>query len=209
MAPRLTAIDHLIASEHHWLRGDEGCYFLREFTPGGGYQASDTNSLISNLKKTPDRRGRPEWQYKNRAILQVARELAGSLPTAWIEGAAFVPIPPSRAPGHELYDDRMSAVLRSLEKEVGRQLDIRSLLRQTEGREPAHVGGDRLGPGQLARILETDEDQAKPEPGLIVVVDDVITTGAHFLAARSLFQQRFKSVEVRGVFVARTVHARS
>jgi predicted amidophosphoribosyltransferase len=209
VAPRLTAIDEWIASEHHWLRGDEGCYFLREYTPGVGYKASDTNSLISNLKKAPDRRHLPEWKYKLRAIAQVAQELARSLPPDWIAEAAFVPVPPSRTPKHKLYDDRMSDVLASLEKLLDRQLDIRWLLRQTEDREPAHAQGNRLGPGQLEGILEIDEDQTKPEPKLIVVVDDVITTGAHFVAARNLLKHRFEGVQVRGLFVARSAHAPS
>ena len=45
------------------------CFFLGEYTTGGGYQFSPTNQLIWNLKKSVDRRGRPEWHHHDRTAL--------------------------------------------------------------------------------------------------------------------------------------------
>lgn len=55
----LTKVDALLRDEHVRLAADDECYFLREYTAGGGFQAGETNQLILNLKKSPDRRGKP------------------------------------------------------------------------------------------------------------------------------------------------------
>jgi hypothetical protein len=65
---KLQRVDDLIRPEHWFLDSEDHCFFLREYTAGVGYSHGDTNNLISNLKKKLDRRGRPEWLYKERAI---------------------------------------------------------------------------------------------------------------------------------------------
>ena len=100
MRPRLTRFDELLAQEHHWLRGDELCYFLREYTPGVGYAGSETNSLINNLKKPPAVRDTPQWYWKGQAVQQVARELRGALPDPWLARTTLVPMPPSKTEDH-------------------------------------------------------------------------------------------------------------
>ena len=43
-------------------------------------------------------------------------------------------------------------------------------------------------------------------PGdFIFIVDDVLTTGAHFVAAQSLLKRQFPETPIKGVFVARRV----
>jgi len=50
-----------------------------------------------------------------------------------------------------------------------------------------------------------DESLLEPAPRVIAVVDDVLTTGAHFKAAQLLLSSRFPGVAVYGIFVARRV----
>ena len=71
--------------------------------------------------------------------------------------------------------------------------------------EAAHAGGRRLGPEELVELLEVDEEAVEPRPRRIVVVDDVVTTGAHFVAARRILVGRFEGVGVVGVCLARRV----
>ena len=62
-----------------WLDDSDICYYLREYTPDAGYSGGvdpETNQRIHNYKKPVDRRGLPEWKYKERAIRQFAAELA-------------------------------------------------------------------------------------------------------------------------------------
>src|ERR1017187_7591541 len=96
----LTEIDDLLREDHWHLTKDDQCYFLREYIAGGGWQAGETNQLILNLKKTPDRRGKPEWHYKVRAIRQAGSELRVAFLSggaSWLNGAVIVPMPPSKA----------------------------------------------------------------------------------------------------------------
>lgn len=41
---------------------------------------------------------------------------------------------------------------------------------------------------------------------MIALVDDVLTTGAHFKAAKGLLTDEFPRATVWGIFVARVVH---
>jgi hypothetical protein len=61
---KLTRIDHLTLGDHYHLTDDDECYFLREYTARTGFEGSETNQIIHNIKKTPDRRSLPEWFYK-------------------------------------------------------------------------------------------------------------------------------------------------
>ena len=44
-----------------------------------------------------------------------------------------------------------------------------------------------------------------PPMNLIAIVDDVLTTGAHFQAAKTLLSERFPSTRIVGLFIARRV----
>jgi hypothetical protein len=198
-----TAVDDLLRPLYAHLAASDQVYFLREYTSGRGFTHSETNRLILNLKKSPDRRGRPEWRYKEEAIRQVAAEFRDSLNLQRLRGVTFVPLPPSKRKGDPLYDDRMLRVLHAFDEE--RQLDIRELLVLAESTEPAHATAARPTIEQLITNLEIDEDFAQPAPTSIALVDDVLTTGAHFVAAKRVLAMRFPGLSVRGLFVARRV----
>jgi len=198
-----TAVDDLLRPLYAHLSATDQCYFLREYTSGRGFTHSETNRLILNLKKSPDRRGRPEWHYKEQAIQQVAREFRASLNLQRLSTVTLVPIPPSKRRDDPLYDDRMLRVLHAMDEE--RQLDIRELLLVAESTEPAHATIARPSIEDLAANLNIDEDFAQPPPTNIALVDDVLTTGAHFVAAKRVLTMRFPGVSVRGLFVARRV----
>ena len=72
---KFTRIDQLYLPEHHFLRPDDDCYFLREYTAGKGFAGGQTNSIVTNLKKSPLKRGMPEWRHKEQALGLVADEL--------------------------------------------------------------------------------------------------------------------------------------
>ena len=108
---RLTKIDDLTRPDHSYLTAADDCYFIGEYTARKGYAFSATNNLIVNLKKPMDRRGRPEWPYKGSAIETAAAMFRSALKDKARETLTFVPVPPSKAKGDPLYDDRVEQVL--------------------------------------------------------------------------------------------------
>jgi predicted amidophosphoribosyltransferase len=63
----------------------------------------------------------------------------------------------------------------------------------------------RRTPEAIAGNYRIAEVFATPEPTHIWVIDDVLTTGAHFKAAQRVLLGRFPQAHVFGVFVARRV----
>ena len=62
-----------------WLHRDDDCYFMRSYTVGCGYDHSETNRLIYNLKKKKDKQGTRQWYWKEQAVKLFAHELSISL----------------------------------------------------------------------------------------------------------------------------------
>ena len=83
------------------------------------------------------------------------------------------------------------------------QLDIRELIIQTENTEPAHVQRQRPTPDEIASIYEIDQALTIPAPKFIAIVDDVLTTGAHFRAMHSVLSDHFQEARIVGLFIAR------
>jgi hypothetical protein len=184
---------------HVYLTADDDCYYFVEFIKGAGY-GPPGNSFINNLKKQPSKRNTWEWPHKVRAIRTASRTLLRELPPDWLSDSTFVPVPPSKARGHAEYDDRMLQVLRGLGN-----ADVRELVIQTESMEATHVSDQRHTINELVANYEIDEDQAEPEPTHLVIVDDMMTAGAHFRAMARVLGERFPAVPISGVFLARRI----
>ena len=199
MPARFTKIDDLTRAAHYHLTPDDDCYYLREYTSHKGSGASDTNNLILNFKKEPDRVGRPEWRYKEEAVRQLAAEFKAA--NAISGGWTWVPIPPSRTKSDPLYDDRLLWMLRVMGR--GETLDVRELISQTGNIRAAHSAATRLRPEEIAAHYAVDESVADPFPKGIILFDDVLTTGAHFKAAKRILEERFPGIRIIGVFIAR------
>ena len=63
---RLQKIDELSLPNHCNICEDDECYFIISYTSGKGYNYNHENSLISNLKKGMDKKGKPEWGTKSK-----------------------------------------------------------------------------------------------------------------------------------------------
>ena len=198
---RLTKVDDLTRLDHAYLAVDDDCYFVGEYLARQGYSYSPTNGLILNFKKSVDRRHRPEWRYKLRAIRDVATAFRSALHPDDLDLLTFVPIPPSKAIGDPLYDDRLIRMLHSIRPNP--RLDIRELIIQTRSTMAAHGSDVRPRPEGIKAHYRIDEAVTVPTPRFVAIVDDVLTTGAHFRAAKSVLSTRFQSVRIVGLFVAR------
>jgi len=200
---RFTKIDPLSLPDHFYLTADDECYFLGEYTARKGYSFSDTNQLILNLKKTMDRRGKMDWPYKAAAIRKAARAFQVALNVSARTSFTFVPVPPSRAKSDPLYDDRLVQMLRGIWP--GQQVDVRELINQTASTEASHDSQSRPTPAELISRYVLDGELLTPQPRAIAIIDDVLTTGSHFVAARTVLRHVLPDAQIVGLFVARRV----
>ena len=198
---RLTKVDYLTLPDHSYLDPEDDCYFLGEYTARMGFGYSYTNNLISNFKKSVDRKGRPEWRYKELAIEETASAFRAALTDEDLVNWSFVPIPPSKAKDHPEYDDRVTRMLMRIRPDP--PLDVRELILQTQTTEAVHTTDDRLTPEEILGLYQIDESLAEPKMGMIAIVDDLLTTGAHFRAAKTILSGRFPESRIVGLFVAR------
>ena len=114
---RLTKIDDLTRPDHSYLTAADDCYFLGEYTARKGYAFSATNQLVLNFKKAMDKRGTAQWRYKEQAIGEAAAAFRTALNDDWLNVATLVPIPPSKAKGDPLYDDRLVRMLHAIRRQ--------------------------------------------------------------------------------------------
>jgi len=203
---RLTQIDELHLADFAHLRADDDCYYLGEYTVRQGYEFSPTNNLVINLKKSPKYKNTSAWKYKLQAISTCANAFLDGLRHEWLSSATLVPIPPSKTKSHADYDDRILQLLRVLEDSAPVRCDVRELITQRRSYDPAHASsGDRIGPAELRQIYRLTPALLEPPPPQVAVVDDVLTTGAHFRAAKDLLLEKWPGIAVSGLFVARAV----
>jgi hypothetical protein len=159
---RLTKIDDLTRPDHTFLELEDECFYLGEYTARRGFAFSETNSLINNLRKPMERRGRPEWRYKESAILTCGRMLREAISEEWLDAATLVPVPGSKMKGDVEYDDRMPRILQELGR--GRAVDIRELVIMTRNVSQSHLVEDRVSIPDLIASMRVDETCAAPAP---------------------------------------------
>ena len=200
---RLTQVDELTLPDHYYLTAADTCYFLGEYTARGGWQESKTNSLIYNFKKSVEKRGEDQWRYKEQAIRQSAEAFRRAIKAEWFNTATLIPIPPSKAKTDPLYDDRLTRMLKAIRPQP--PLDIRELIVQKTSTEAVHNSSTRLRPETLEPLYEIEQSLTIPQPQVIGLFDDVLTTGTHFKAAQSLLNKAFPDVRIIGLFIARRV----
>lgn len=202
---RLSILD---PADFKFLSGDDSCAHYGEYTSGGGFGASETNQQIFNLKKSPTASA-AQLHWKLRAVSywgEVILTSAGLNLDVCATDVTFVPIPCSKPVGHPEYDDRMLQVMRYVaQRKPG--IDVRPLLVQSAVRDAQHHG-NRSDPTGLAATLQLDRAylQAPLRP-YVIVVDDVITRGASFAAAKSVLSGLPGVQAIHGMFLAKTVHA--
>lgn len=201
---RLQQIDELTRSIHYHLGEDDNCYFFFEYTSRRNYSFSETNQLISNLKKSPLRRGKPEYHHKERAIAGLSALFSGALNADWLKDAVLVPVPPSKMLGDPEYDDRMERICRGIQ--FNGQLNVKNIVRQTKSYQASSSSGDdRITVDRLLSIYGIDESVANSPPKYIGIVDDVLTAGTHYRAMHTVLSKRFPESKITGLFVARRV----
>lgn len=197
-------LEKLDVSGYGRLASDDECWYLGEYTAGGGFKASETNNQIFNLKKKPTVPA-GQLHFKTQAIAYWSAQLRAVMNLAkFAANTTLVPAPGSKASGHPDYDDRMFKILQGLVP-YQPDLDVRQLLIAAASREAQHEGS-RASAADLEASMAVDYSQlAKPIKSVVIVVDDVFTQGGTFKAMQAHLMKIKGVKKVRGLFLARTV----
>ena len=185
---RFRLIDKSNISDHWHLDASDKCYYMFEYTSGKDYSFSETNSLISNLKKKPVKETtKPtEYRHKKQAISKCSAWLSEAINHQWLETATLIPIPPSKVKTDPGYDGRMVQICKEINASFS--VDIRELVLQRKSVPAAHKNPDcRLSVDELVKLYKVDGQKTEPPPNTIGVVDDVLTAGTHFKAMKHVF----------------------
>ncbi len=196
---RFQKIDELTVCDHYHLNLEaDKCWYMFNYTAGAGFSYSKTNSLISNLKKEVKLIGTPQYQYKLNAITEIASYFS----EIECNSVTLVPIPPSKAKSDPLYDDRIVRILK-LAFGGNPQADIREMVLRINSVTPAHSSTNRPTINQIEENLTIDQSLTANVRGTIFLVDDVLTTGASFVAVKRLINRALPNIHVVGLFVCR------
>jgi len=102
-----------------------------------------------------------------------------------------------------MYDDRMVKVVSKIAAESGARAV--ELLVQDESTEAFHSREDPRHPDEIASLWRVDASALRSAPTRVGIIDDLLTTGAHFCAAKQLIASRYPAAQIIGLFVARRV----
>ena len=201
----LQRIDDLIIKDYYYLDSDDECYFFHVYIANKVYSSNPFNQLIGNFKKSLDRKGKPDFLYKIKAISQI-----GSILREMIcednSPVTLIPIPPSKCKEDELYDDRMVKALEIATKNL-ENVYVKDIIELTNNRPSSHSSThSRLNPTELHEILKINKNSIIQTVD-VILVDDVITTGSQFKACKELILQKYPNANVIGLFICRTQHA--
>ena len=195
---RLSRIDELTRREHYFLGDQDVCYYFGEYTGRNGRPFSLIGTLIQDLLQPRDPAVEKQEYRKDRALGRVAQWLHEVFDPASVAEATFVPLPQSGSGVRTDSDDRMFRIL----KRCADGLDVRRLI-EFAGSKADGESGLRAGPDLLYENMRVVLALTEPKPRAIFLVDDLLTTGANFVAAKRRILQVMPDVPVFGLFVAR------
>jgi hypothetical protein len=198
----LYKIDDVVLPDHHFLTGEDLCFYLLNYKPNSGFEGGATNSMILNFKKSLERQPHPDYYYKGVAITQISGMLARYvIPTLDLANSTLIPIPPSKTKQNPLFDNRMTLALQRGCR--GRNPDIRELLIALQDSQPIHISDNYRDPEALYDNLGIDPTLTAGLRNNVILFDDVITTGAHYLACKRRLLELNPDLNISGIFVAR------
>jgi hypothetical protein len=172
-------------------------YYHIEYSKGG-YQKSPANQWVSNYKKDIKHRGEKQWYYKEEAIRDFANLI---IQTPFDYNRILLAGPPSKRRDSLAFDSRNEDVLKMVNGATG--IPISFNLEAINDSEPFHHQIGYRNPAMLRGLYAFTP--LKNVPDVVYIVDDVITSGSHFVVWRDLIHQAHPDVKVRGFYLARTV----
>ena len=176
----------------------------RIYTVGEGYQFSDTNQQISNLKIKPSETQRLRWKRVaiNKFVNELTALLKANVPAN--RSMALIPIPPSKTTRHPEYDDRLLQVASAVATNLA-AVRCWPVLECVVDRESLHTGSSQRTTQEVYRSIGIDESifSSYNSDEIFCLLDDVLTSGASFSAARNKLIERCPGKRISGIFWAK------
>jgi len=200
---KLCKIDDSNRHDHIRLSKNDQCYYFYEYTAyTAGESWSKSNQFIWNLKKEIGRKNENDYLYKLSAI----KEAAQLLNTVFknhaniLSQAIICPIPPSKIKTDPYYDDRMTKVCQIACENI--ETTLCELIEQTKPYPSSHrqKEGERITVDNLKNIYKLSQRITQP---FVIFIDDLITTGTHFIACKEVILEAHPTTKVFGLFIAR------
>lgn len=192
---RLQKIDESMLGDHYFLNERDSCYFYGQYVKSGGEYGSRANKIIYDLKFSGNKKTRYGAQRKIADhIIKIAN----------LEEFTVVPIPPSKKRNDKRYDPRLIEIL-DVVKDVRPDIDIREAVNQNCSFESDHSTNERVTISELETAYVVDRKLLHQAKSKIVIFDDVVTSGKHYLAMKKAIMRHRKDVRFKGLFFARRV----
>ena len=188
-------------SPPHYLNETTFSFYQYEYVSKGSYTQFPDNSLIMNFKIPVEEMGRERWHYKEDAIKIFAEALIMNIRLP-IHDTIFIPMPTSKPRRHPEFDSRLDRVIDIIHQQTGQHIGYNLDLINEEN--PYHLSGDYRDPNQLYTNIDFTPFQDL-NPKSVILLDDVITTGAHFVACIKKIKSIYPDTNIAGFFLAKTI----
>lgn len=199
MTEQWRKLDRRLEWDASALSTNDICYYYYDHTEGG-YSQSRANQLVFNLKKPLIRRGKSDWHYKIEAIEAFAENLASLLVRVQRSplSISLIAMPTSKNRQSDDYDDRIVQVVKQASDQTGIPwLDCFETLADTQ---PVHLGGTRSATAIRNNLALNDSAKRLTNYDACMLVDDVLTSGSHFIACKELLKSAYPHLQVVGAF---------
>lgn len=189
-----------------YLCNDDKCFYFLDYIEGG-YEASTHNSMVLNFKKDIKHKNNPMvWQHREKAVNNFALMLHGALSNIADE-ITIIPMPTSKSQNSPYFNDRLLATMDKLQFYGNNMYHIEKCLDVRMDSEPSHISGDREQ--QHLRDNLKYNSSANSFRRYIALIDDVLTTGAHFKVCQQMILENcpyISKFNIAGFFLAKTDH---
>ena len=207
------------------LKAEDRCFYAREYQAGKNWKAGETNQLISNFKKprslkTIESQGQtvqvvsPEWSYREKAVQQFQKEwfcfFEDYIQQTSDREIAITSIPSSKAKTHPEYDNRFEDLFEAIAKTFSKRypdviLNIEWPVKIKNTMPAFHISSaNRLPPRKIKANYQW-KGFKQQSPKNLFIIDDVITTGAHFRAMSDFLRENKYKGNIWGIFWAKAI----
>ena len=182
-----------------------------EYTIGGDWQASNANSLILNFKKSKILNCPNEERYKSEAVSQFADSMVTvvkDICQQHKQPVALMSIPTSKLKTDRKYSDSLDLVGECLKQKLGDWIQIEAPIVIKESVDKSSLS-KRPRNRQFVDNLKSNFLWVgfSNQPSMLVVYDDVITSGGHFAAIKEFIDENTTGpdkTQILGLFWAKS-----